>query len=181
MEMISRGPQPARPCFMSPGSNESWIVVALLFSMILGGLEIPVFGRNPIVSPFDVLFSIVLLVFSCRSIVGDFRFNPPDKPIFYLALAFFFSQLISFLFNLRDVPRGFLAVKVFAFGYLSYLFCVSAVKRATEVQRILFSLIVWGATLSVFLAYLYISDWSSMIGQEGSYETKSEIGIAIGR
>jgi O-antigen ligase len=157
------------------------MVVALLFSMILGGSEIPIFGRKPVVAPFDILFLAVLFLFLYRGVVGGFSLNFRDRPVFYLALVFMFIQVISFLFNLRDVPRGFLGVKVFVFGYLSYVFCLSAVKRTKDVERILCGLVLWGATLSALLIYYYITDWSSIIGQQAGNETKSEIGIAIGR
>ena len=157
------------------------MVVALLFSLILGGSGIPIFGRKPILSPFDILFVAALLLLLWRSVLGTFTFNLSDKPVFYLAVAFAFGQVISFLLNLLDVPRGFLALKVFTFGYLSYVICVSTAKRAADVHRIMFSLIVWGATLSSILIYYYISDWSLIIGQETGNEMKGEIGIAIGK
>jgi O-antigen ligase len=149
--------------------------------MIVGGLEVSVFGRNPIVSPFDILFALVMLLFIWRSIFGTFTFDFSDTTVLFLSSMFMLTELTSITFNLREIPRGVLAIKIFAIGYLSYVLFVSAIRRAEDVQRILFGLILWGSTIAVLLIYHYVNDWASIIGQDATSEVKGEIGIDIGQ
>jgi O-antigen ligase len=133
------------------------------------------------ISLFDITLIVLVSFLIFCSLFGTFTFNFSDKRLLWLSVAFVLAQLITLLFNLKDVQRGLLAVKVFTFGYLSYLLCISLIKRYDDLQRIIFSLVVWGATVGVLLIYHYLMDWSSIIGQQASYVTKSEIGISMGR
>jgi O-antigen ligase len=165
---------------LSPGVGEWWVVVVLLFSLIPAGMEVPMFGNN--ISLFDVALLAVVLYRVFRGVVGKFSFDLSDKPVLLLSLAFLITQLISLLFNLRDVHLGFRAVKIFAFGYLTYMLCVSTLKRARDVQRVLLGLIVWGGTVGLLLVYHYITDWSSFfaLDADAGGAVKDEVGIALG-
>jgi O-antigen ligase len=158
-----------------------WMVAALLFSMIPEGIAVSVFGRTPLISLFDITLIAFGSILFLRSILGTFTFDLTDKPVLFLALAYTFAQMLCFLFNLEDVPRGFLAIKVFVFGFLCYLVCVSVLKNSTDVRLVIESLVHWGGAIGLLLVYHFITDWSSLIGDVARYESKSEIGIAIGR
>lgn len=149
--------------------------------MIPEGMEIPVFGRTPIVSLFDITFIVLMSFLIFCSALGKFAFDFSDQRLLWLSFAFVLAQLITLLFNLKDVQRGLLAVKVFTFGYLSYLLCTSLIKRYDDLQRVILSMVVWGATVGMLLIYHYLVDWSSIVGQQASYVTKGEIGISMGR
>jgi putative inorganic carbon (hco3(-)) transporter len=149
--------------------------------MIPEGLEIPIFGRVPVVSLFDISLIVIISLLIFRALFGNFIFDVGDKYVFWLCVSFVLAQLVTLLFSLRDVPRGFLAIKVFIFGYLCYLLCTSLIIGIGDIRKILLSLICWGAIVGVLLLYHYLTDWASIIGQKASYITKGEIGISMGR
>lgn len=153
----------------------------LLFAMIPEGLEVPVFGRVPIVSPFDILLMAVVCFLGCCALFGSFTPNFGDRYIFWLCIFVILAQLFTLLFNLRDVQRGFLAIKVFIFGYICYLLCTSLIKRTDDVQKILIGLMLWGAAVGTLLVYHYLTDWASVVGEKAGYVAKGEIGISMGR
>ena len=165
----------------SRGTGEWWLVVLLLFALIPEGLTITMSGRSPVVSIYDFALIAVMLFLLLRNVLGTFTFDLSDKTFVYLSTACLFGQLVSLLFNFRDVPRGILGVKVYFFAFLTYLVAISVIRSQMAARRVLHGLIYWGGAVGLLLAYHFVTDWSGIIGQEASYESKSEIGISMGR
>ena len=89
-----------------------WIVGVLLFSMLFEGLVIPVFGRTPNLSLFDILLPTIVMYLVVRNFLGDCFTGFRDRAVLYLAVAYVLANMLSMLVNYRDVLRGFVAIKL---------------------------------------------------------------------
>lgn len=157
--------------------NSWWIVVILLFSMLSEGYVIPVFGRMPNLSLFDILLPITVMYLIVRNFLGDYYRGFYDKTVLYLAVAYLLANLLSMLVNYRDVLRGFVAIKIFAFGFLTYWVLSATIRSKLSLERATVTLVVWGAVIGIMLLYRFVEDWSSLIGPQAGYEAKDQIGI----
>lgn len=145
--------------------------------MLSEGLVIPVLGRTPNLSMFDILFPIAVTYLFTRNFLGDYCSGFPDRAVFLLALAYFLAHLLSLLVNHLDVLRSLVAIKVFAFGFLSYWILINTIRSKLALERATNTLVFWGAVLSGIVLFRFVEDWSSLIGSQAIDETKNQIGI----
>jgi len=154
-----------------------WILGLLLFSMLSEGVVIPVLGRAPNLTLFEIFLPIIVLYLVAQNFLGDYYAGFYDKTILYLGLIYLLAHFLSLLVNYQDVLRGLVAIKIFAFGFLTYWVLNATVRSKTGLERATNVLILWGAVLGLILLYRFVEDWSSVIGPEASYEVKNQINI----
>jgi len=154
-----------------------WILVVLLCSMLFEGLVIPVFGRTPNLSLFDILLPMIVMYLVVRNFLGDCLTGFRDRTVLYLAVAYVLANMLSMMVNYRDVLRSFVAIKIFVFGFLTYWVLSATIRSRLTLERATVCLVVWGVVLGIMLLYRFVMDWSSVIGPEASYEAKDQISI----
>src|SRR6266576_86965 len=154
-----------------------WIAAVLLFSMLFEGLVIPVFGRTPNLSLFDILLPTIVMYIVVRNFLGDCFIGFRDKTVLYLAVAYVLANVLSMLVNYRDVLRGFVAIKIFLFGFLTYWVLSATIRSKVALERATACLVVWGVVIGILLLYRFVEDWSSLVGPQASYEAKDQISI----
>src|SRR5579871_3843905 len=150
-----------------------WLVALLLFSMLTEGLVIPVFGRAPNLSLFDLLFPPIFLYLVIRDVLGNVHVRFPDKWILFLGIAYFMAHLLSMLVNYLDILRGVVVIKIFVFGFLMYWVVAATVRSKPALERATSSLVFWGAIMAIVLIARFIAEWSSTV--QGNYEIKDQI------
>jgi O-antigen ligase len=158
-------------------SDQWWITGLLLFSMLFEGLVIPVFGRTPNLSLFDIILPIIAVYLIARNFLGDCYSGFQDKTVLYLAIAYLMANMLSMVVNYRDVLRGFVAIKIFGFGFLAYGVLSATIRSKLALARATDSLVLWGAVIGAMLIYHFVVDWSSITGPQANYEVKDQIGI----
>lgn len=162
--------------------TKGWLFVSLLlFSLFLEGVALPIAGRTPMLSPFYVLVALMTLLMLVQNLVGDIYWEFPDKTLFVLAAAYLFAQIWSLFFNYRDILRSTLFIAISILGLLVYWITTTRVRTRHDIEKTITSVILWGALLGGILLYHFLTDWTSMISAQASYEAKDEIGITIGR
>lgn len=158
-----------------------WPVGLLLFSLLLEGVALPIAGRTPNLSIFDIALPLLVAYMLLQNLLGDRYWGFPDKSIFVLGLLYLFAQTLSLLFNFGDILRSLVLIKVSTFGLLFYWIVISRTRTRMDLSHTTDCLIAWGAVLGCVLLYRFATDWASLIGPEASYEVKDEVGISIGR
>ncbi len=154
-----------------------WILSLLLFSMLTEGFVIPVLGRTPNLSLFDILLPMVVLYLLAMNFIGDHYSGFPDRTVLFLALAYLLAHLTSLLVNYSDVLRSIVAIKVFTFGFLSYWIIINVTRSRLSLERATESLILWGAVIGTMLLYRFVVDWSFLIDPQAGSEVKDQISI----
>lgn len=158
-----------------------WLIGFLLFSLLLEGVTIPIAGRTPNLSIFDIALPLTVAYMLMQNLFGDRYWGFPDKSIFVLGLLYLFAQILSLLFNFGDILRSMVLIKISIFGFLFYWIVISRTRTRVGLTRTTDCLIMWGAVLALVLLYRFATDWASLMGPEASYEVKDEVGISIGR
>ncbi len=145
--------------------SSSWVV---LWSLLLGGANVSLGGRTPVVLYFD---GVILLWLAYEVYWRGFW---PDFSGWIMRLGLFclMVEILSAIVNYRDIFKSLAAIKVLACGLLVY-----AIARRAPVSMQALSL--WGGVVGALLLYSY------QRLQQAQFENlvlmKDEVGTTLGR
>src|SRR5260370_441154 len=145
--------------------NDMWI---LLWSLFLGGVNIHIAGREPVLLYFDVVlvFWLIYSVFWKGRLIGF------SDWILRLGVFCLLMETLSALVNYHDLYKSLAAIKVLGCGLVVY-----AIARKTPPSPLMLSL--WGAVAGILLL---INFQAVQFGEyEGEGGLKDVIGIELGR
>jgi O-antigen ligase len=145
--------------------HSAWL---LIWSLLLGGVNVHFGDRAPVVLYFDIVLVLWLAVeIYWRRFFPDF-----SGWIVGLGAFCFLSGTLSTLVNLHDVYKSLAALKILGCSLLVY-----AIVRKARPSALTLSL--WGATVGVLLLANYRAVQYGVY--EGEAGLKDEIGIVLGR
>jgi O-antigen ligase len=136
-----------------------WLVWAILFSLIPGGIPVAVAGRTPSIMYFDILMAFVLLLLLGKLALRSCRFSFEDRPVLTISFAYVVAQVVSLWFSQFDILKAILAIKVFLFGSLTYFISLAVLKTPRHVKRAVYGLVFFATTVSVVLLFYYFTEW----------------------
>jgi O-antigen ligase len=139
-----------------------WLLWIFLFSVLFGGVTMTAYGRTPVLSYFDILFGLTILLLFAKLFVTDFTFEFPDKTVLWLSCSCIGAQLISLFFNRFDVPKSILAIKVSIFSLLIYFVSLSVLKSERDIRSVVHGLVFFATGVSILLCYYYVKVWSRL-------------------
>lgn len=135
----------------------------LLWSLLLGGINVHIGGRQPILLYFDVIFIgwLFYQIFWCGFV--------PELTDWVVGLGIFclLSGIISAIVNYHDIYKSVAALKVLAFGMAVYV-----VSKKTRPS--LLSLSLWGSIAGVLLLLnfrnIQFNEYANATDMKGSVE-----------
>jgi hypothetical protein len=140
----------------------------LLWSLLLGGVNVHFGGKQPVILYFDAIFALWLVY------VVFWKGFVPSLSGWIVGLGTFclLSGTVSAIVNYHDIYKSLAALKVLACGLLVY-----AVAKKSSISILTLSL--WGAAVAILLLSTY---QQVQYGEyEGEAGLKDAIGIALGR
>ncbi|HEU0047915.1 MAG TPA: O-antigen ligase family protein [Nitrososphaera sp.] len=164
---LSQKAIPAMGALHKPVSNRNdmWI---LLWSLFLGGVNIHIAGREPVLLYFDVVlvFWLIYSVFWKGRLIGF------SDWILRLGVFCLLMETLSALVNYHDMYKSLAAIKVLGCGLVVY-----AIARRTPPSPLMLSL--WGAVAGILLLINFQAVQFGEYNGEGGL--KDVIGIELGR
>lgn len=141
----------------------------LVWSLLLGGLEIHLSGRAPTVLYFDVILVFWLLYYV---FFEGFYISFSDW-VLRLGIFCVLSGMLSAVVNYRDVYKSLAAIKILACGLLFYAICKKAPPSIVTLS-------VWGAVAGALLLIDYRTVRLEEFGDDAQL-AKNGIGIVLGK
>lgn len=141
----------------------------LIWSLLLGGVEIHVSGRMPTVLYFDLVLILWLVYYV---LFEGFYLSLADWVV-RLGIFCVLSGMLSAVVNYRDVYKSLAAIKILACGLLFYAICRKAPPS-------ILTLSLWGALAGVLLLLDYRAVRLEDFGDDAQL-AKNGIGIVLGK